>query len=81
MKMDEFKKLMRLASDLDKVETILKSMREGDIVDISRYCDGIKLRIVRNDYLYPKLESLLNDFVAEVKKEIERIEVKPKEEE
>ena len=80
MEISEFKGFVKLVNCRDDVKSILSRMNEKDFINISSGNIDIKMGIDYRNPLYPRLKKLLDDFVAETEEEIERIEIKPKEE-
>lgn len=76
MEMSKFEELMALVADMDGARTILGLMSGGFDIDISRCNGGTHLCIDRYSPLYSRLKNLLEDFVSEVEKKIEMIEIK-----
>lgn len=80
MEMSKFKELMALAADMNGARTILELMDKGEIINLSNLRSSVQFYAGRFSPFYPRLKKLLEDFVADVEKEIEMLEVKTKEE-
>lgn len=80
MEMSEFEELMALAADMDGANGILRLMDKGEGINLSNLHSNVELYVNRFSYFYPRLKKLLEDFVADVEKKIEMLEVKTKEE-
>mgnify|MGYP000909484462 CR=1 FL=1 len=80
MEMSEFEELMALAADMDGAKSILKLIGERESINLSNSYDNTQFCIDQWSPLYFRLRELLSDFVLEVEKKIEMLEVKTKEE-
>lgn len=76
MEMRKFEELMALVADMDGAKSILRLIREGESINLSNSYDNTRFCIDRYSPLYSGLKNLLNDFVSEVEKKIEMIEIK-----
>lgn len=81
MEMSKFKELMALATDMDGAKGILRAMDREEIINISNTSYAKQLYVDRFSPFYPRLKKLLEDFVAEVERTIEKLEVRTNEEE
>lgn len=78
MEMRKSEELMVLVADMDGAKSILRLIREGEDINLSSSYDNTRFCIDQWSPLYFRLRNLLNDFVSEVEKKIEMIEIKEK---